>query len=342
MKKKYAIKDIAAALNVSVTTVSFVLNGKAKEKRISDEVAKKVKNFADSVNYRPNLLAQSLRTGKSRIIVVMLEDISNPFFAKLARILEDLAFQKNYKVFFCSNENKDERAIDLIKTFRERRVDGYMIVPSPGIENDIKSFLEEEIPIILFDRDFPDLKINYVGIDNEDSVYRATQHLYEKNYKQIAFITINSPQSQMKNRFLGYKKAVINNEKKLLTLEIPYPDTIQEESNNYIAKFLSDNPQIDAIIFATNYLSIAGLKVIKEMESNGCKKQLGIITFDDDELFQIYTPTISVIHQPLQEMAEAMMNLMFDVLDSEKGKHSIKRRILKTKFIERESTAFKK
>ena len=103
--KRPSIKDIASKLNVSVTTVSFVLNGKAKEMRISDEVTQKILDYIEEVKYTPNSLAQSLRTGKSNIIVFMVEDISNPFFARLARIIEVIADQKGYKVIFCSNEN---------------------------------------------------------------------------------------------------------------------------------------------------------------------------------------------------------------------------------------------
>ena len=100
--KKISIKDIASELGVSVTTVSFVLNNKAEEKRISKEVTKKVLAYVEKVNYKPNSLAQSLRTGQSKILVFMVEDISNLFFAQLARLIEDLAYKKGYKVLFCS------------------------------------------------------------------------------------------------------------------------------------------------------------------------------------------------------------------------------------------------
>lgn len=271
----------------------------------------------------------------------MLEDISNPFFAKLARILEDLAFQKQYKVFFCSTENKDERAIDLIKTFRERRVDGYMIAPTPGIESHIENFLEEEIPIILFDRYFPNLKTNYVGIDNEDSVYQAVQHFFTKGYQNVALITIDSPQSQMLNRFSGYRKAITENGKESFVLKIPFSENIKKNAETHICAFLETYPEIDAILFTTNYLSIAGLKVIKGKDYE-FKNELGIITFDDNDLFQIHRPTISVIHQPLQEIAEAMMNLMLEELSQKTvNRHKTVRKILKTQFIERESSVKK-
>src|SRR5690606_32300930 len=119
--------------------------------------------------YTPNSLAQSLRTGKSNIIVFMVEDISNPFFARLARIIEVIADQKGYKVIFCSNENNDGKTKEILQVFKDRKVDGYIIIPSPGIEKYLKAMMEEEIPLVLFDRYFPNLKTNYVIVDNEEA-----------------------------------------------------------------------------------------------------------------------------------------------------------------------------
>ncbi|MEE3147960.1 MAG: LacI family DNA-binding transcriptional regulator, partial [Bacteroidota bacterium] len=135
-QKRPSIKDIAKALNVSITTISFVLNGKGEERKISKEVIKKIEDYVEEINYRPNQVAQSLRTGKSKILVFMVEDIGNRFFAKIARIIEDIAYEKGYKVLFCSNENNDKRSRELIRVFHERQVDGFLIIPSPGIKKD--------------------------------------------------------------------------------------------------------------------------------------------------------------------------------------------------------------
>ncbi|MEH6408556.1 MAG: LacI family DNA-binding transcriptional regulator, partial [Leeuwenhoekiella sp.] len=204
-KKRPSLKDIAAKLNVSITTVSFVLNGKGKEKKISDEVIKKILDYIEVINYKPNLVAQSLRTGKTKIIVFMVEDISNYFFAKLARIIEDIAYDKDYKVLFCSNENDDKRSRELIDLFYERQVDGFIIIPSTGIKDDIKGLINNNVPVVLFDRYFDDLQTNHVIINNEKASYEATQHLIENGYKNISFITTDVQQTQMLDRLKGYE-----------------------------------------------------------------------------------------------------------------------------------------
>ena len=166
MKKKISIHDIAKELKISATTISFVLNGKADEKRISEDVKKKILDFVKKVGYRPNQIAKSLRTGKTNIIGMLVEDISDPFFSSISRGIESIAYQHHYKIFFASTENDTEKTKALIKVFRDRQVDGYIIAPAPGIEEEIKALMDDNVPVILFDRYLPSLTASAVIIDN--------------------------------------------------------------------------------------------------------------------------------------------------------------------------------
>ncbi|MDN3594258.1 LacI family DNA-binding transcriptional regulator [Zunongwangia endophytica] len=334
--KRYSIKDIAAALNVSVTTVSFVLNGKAKEKRISDQVAKKIIEYAKSINYKPNLLAQSLRTGRSKIIVVMVEDISNYFFSKVARIIEDIAYEKGYKVLFCSSENDDERSKELINLFRERQVDGYIIVPSPGIESEIQDLVEDDIPVVLFDRYFPDLETNYVIVNNAEAVQHATNRLIENSFKKIAFVTIASEQTQMQDRKNGYKIALEDNNLKEFILEVPFYENNKSKIKALIQNFLNKE-DVDALFFATNYLTQIGLEVITESFPDLMNK-IGISTFDDNDFFEIYSPSITAVSQPMEKIGQEVMNIMLKMLKDPSGKPITSQKVLSTTLNERDSS----
>ena len=336
-KKRLSLKDIAKKLDVSVTTVSFVLNGKGKEKKISDEVIKRVQDYVKEINYRPNVVAQSLRTGKTKILVFMVEDIGNYFFAKLARIIEDLAYERDYKVLFCSNENNDERSRELINVFYERQVDGFIIIPSSGIKPEIEMLINNNVPVVLFDRYFPDLDTNFVIIDNKKSTYEGTTHLIEKGFSNIGFITTDVEQTQMLDRLEGYRKAI--GEKKLneFVLKIPFKETGTEKGKNLFHRFLKENAQLDAVFFATNYLTQRGLEVIRE---NYPKKvnEIGIITFDDNDLFKIYSPSITAVAQPLEQIGKNLMRIMLDLLDGKPVKSSSSRVVLDTKLEVRESS----
>lgn len=340
--KRHSIKDIAKNMGVSVTTVSFVLNGKAEEKKISKAVTNKILDYVKKINYKPNQTAQSLRTGKSKIIVFMVEDISNYFFAKLARIMEDIAYKKGYKVLFCSNENSDEKSIDLINLFRDRQIDGYIIIPSGGIEAQIKELISEGIPVILFDRYFPGLDTNYVVVNNKEASYGATKHLIKNNFKNIGFVTINDQQTQMIDRLSGYREAI--NEAKLkeyiVEISLQRGNLSKGGGEKIIQKFLEKYPQLDALYFATNYLALSGLQVLNE-NFPGSINKFGIITFDDLDFFKIYRPTISAVSQPFSEIAKTLMSLMLSLLKNNVKNSPITQIKLKTELVIRSSSQIK-
>ena len=340
-KKTVSIKTIAENLNISVTTVSFVLNGKAKEKHISKLLTQKVLDYAKEVNYKPNQIAQSLRTGKSKILVFMVEDISNSFFSKLARIIEDIAYEKGYKVIFCSNENDDEKSKELISVFKFRQVDGFIIVTSPGIKSTIEELIEENIPVVLLDRYFAGLECNSVVIDNKEAAFNATSHLIQNGYKNIGFITTDSDQTQMQDRLIGYEKATDDCGLNKQILKIPYIETSDGKSKASIKTFIETFKTLDAVFFATNYLTQSGLEVFKENAPH-LMHDLGIITFDDNELFKIYSPSITAVSQPLNEISNELMKVLMPLLKhKEIEDKDVKNIVLKAELVIRESSASK-
>ncbi|RZL17777.1 MAG: LacI family transcriptional regulator, partial [Pedobacter sp.] len=182
--KTLSIKDIAVKAGVSITTVSFIINGKAKEKSISEAVIKKVEEIIKESGYKPNQIARSLRTGNSNIIGLIIEDISNSFFSRIARLIEDKAYKKGYKIIYSSTENNVEKAKELINMFKSRKVDGYIISPTKGIEDDIKVLLADNKPVILFDRNLSELETHYVGADHFKASYQSIESFIKKGKKQ--------------------------------------------------------------------------------------------------------------------------------------------------------------
>ena len=320
-QKRPSIKDIAKALNVSITTISFVLNGKGEERKISKEVIKKIEDYVEEVNYRPNQVAQSLRTGKSKILVFMVEDIGNRFFAKIARIIEEIAYQKGYKVLFCSNENNDKRSRELIRVFHERQVDGFLIIPSAGIKKDIENLIKSDIPVVLADRYFEDLATHQVVINNYEAANKATQHLIDNGFKHPAFITIDTQQIQMLDRARGYRDAVAAAGLQSNILELPFESIQSAEGKQRITELLTGSNEIDSVFFSTNYLTQTSLEIIKDIDPK-LIYDLGIVTFDDNEFFKINNPSITAVAQPLQEMGEELMRIMFKLLKAN-GKEEV-------------------
>lgn len=338
--KPASIKDIASRANVSITTVSFILNGKATQMRISKAVIERVEAIIKELEFKPNQVARSLRTGNTKTIGLIVEDISNPFFAGIARKIEDKAYKKGYKISYSSTENSVLKAKELIEMFRSRQVDAYIIAPVPGIEEDIRQLQAEGIPVVLFDRNLPFMDVNYVVVDSFNGTYLASKHLIKKGKKNIAFVTVGLHMDEMDNRFLGYQKALEDfgisyNER--FYEEIDYYDT-PEDRVTKLKELFTSNPIIDAVIFSTNYLAINGLSALKEIGKK-INDDFTLISYDDHDVFKFHTPPISVVDQPVEEIAEQIISIVLLELASNFDKTSEKlvrsKVVLQPNFIER-------
>jgi len=336
--KAPSIKDIAKKAEVSITTVSFILNGKAEKMRISKDVIKRVQDIIQELGFKPNQVARSLRTGNTKTIGLIVEDISNPFFSGIARRIEDKAYKKGYKISYSSTENDAVKARELIEMFKSRKVDAYIIAPVPGIEEDIKQLLADKIPVVIFDRNLPEMDVNYVVVDNFKGAYSATEYLIKKGKKNIAYVTVDVDVDQINNRFLGYEHALLDHQIKpdpKNLIKIPFGSS-EEETNVLLKDLFVNNPDIDAVFFSTNYLAVRGLFCLKEMNKT-IDQDFNVVAYDDQDVFRIHTPPISVVDQPVEEIAEKIIDIILNELSRDKNlpKSEISKVVLPTKFIER-------
>ena len=315
MPKKITIKDIAKAANVSVTTVSFVLNHKGEEKGISKKVIEKVFKISEEMKFQPNMIASSLRTGKTRSIGLIVEDISNQFFSDLAKVIEREAIKLNYRVFYCSTGGNDLRAIELVNSLLQANVDGFIITPTENMKTTIDRLLELKCPVVLVDRYFEDQEASHVVLDNFEGAETATYYLLKRGYKKIAFVTNSSELIQMNLRKQGYITALrdVGLYDDTIILDLDYHYT-EEERIQKITEFLSNNTKIDAVLFAANYLLLAGLQSLKKL---GLKIPMdkAIISFDDHDSFRLNAPSITVLSQPIEEMAKKTVRLLMDQMN---------------------------
>ncbi len=308
---KLSLKDIAQHFNISTATVSYILNGKSVEKRVSLQLTESVMEFVKKHDYKPNMLAKGLRTGKTNVICLMVEEIADHFFSAVAGHIETLAYEKGYKIIYCSTKNDAARAKDLIKTFEQQNVDGFIIVPPTGIEEEIRGLIKSSTPFVLFDRYYTKVKTSYVGMDNYESSVKAVEHLFSQGYENIAFVTLDSEQTQMRERLVGYESTMMKHQKTPIVKSVQYSKAMQSNIVDEMAQFIQSFPQLDAIFFATNYLAIHGLKALDKLHKK-IPTDIGVLAFDDHALFEVYKPTITAVTQPIHEMC---IQLMSDLLE---------------------------
>ncbi|UAY56039.1 LacI family DNA-binding transcriptional regulator [Arachidicoccus terrestris] len=336
MIKNNSIHTIANDLGVSPTTISFIINGKARENRISERLVERVEAYLKKIGYQPNLLAQSLRTGKTNVIGMLVEDISDPFFSAVARAVEIELEKSGYSLFLMSSSNKSPNAISILEILSLHGVDGFIIAPVPGLEPQIEKLLLLKKPLVLFDRYFNYIQTCNVISDNRGGVFMGILELYNNSFKNIAFITIESDQIQMQERYNGYLEALKHLKQGYeIVLHIPFAKT-HMEMLLIIKNFLQKNRQIDGILFSTNYLAIAGLHALKELKLK-VGRDIGIISFDDNFHFGFINPPVTAVSQPITDIADTVVSNLLSALKNNQ-KCTPKTIMLPTKIIKRASS----
>lgn len=301
-----SINEIAKHLKVSKSTVSQVINGKAEQARISKRLAKRILDYVEEIGYKPNALAKSLATGKSKTIGLIVENIGDSFFGPIALYIEECLRAYEYHVLYSSTLGDSDMAANIVQTMVDKQVEGIILSPTENLEQQVARVIATNIPLVIFDRKIPGLKTNYIGTNNLEASKEAIEHLYQGGFQSIGMITIDSTQPQMQDRLQAYKNAVNQRNHTVRTLSMPYP-THKVDMVERIQGFLAEHPELDALYFSTNYLCVAGLKAI-QLQNN--KKRYGMISFDDHELFELLQPTISCIYQPLEEIAKQIVQVL--------------------------------
>jgi LacI family transcriptional regulator len=315
-----SIKDIAKAVGASPSSVSIVLNGKAKQKRISEKLTARIEEAASEMGYYPNRMAVGLRTGKSKTIGLIVENISNNFFSSLAKIVEDEARKFGYNIVYCSTENDASRGKEEIQMLYNQQVDGYLITPANGMEKAIENLLSQNKPVVLMDRNIEGLPVPFVAIDNFSAMKQGIDFLIEVGHKQIGLVTVDLELQQMKDRERAYKESLIQHQLKYNTantLKLKYGNTASQ-SVALISAFLGQRNKLTAVVFSTNYLGIYGLRSIQQLQLN-IPNDLAVLCFDDNEIFELHSPPITVIKQPINEIAKTAVEILIGQLGHTKA-----------------------
>lgn len=322
MEKRVSLKDIANKVGVSIASVSYVMNGQEKEKRVGAEVVRKIREAAEELNYQPNQVARSLRTGSTKSIGLIVADIANPFFSHLARVVEDEANNYSYTVLFGSSDEDAHKSDLLIKTLLNRQVDGFIIVPTEGTINQVKTLIRKKVPLVLIDRYFPEVNTNYVVLDNYQATFDATSLLVEKGYKNICLVAYKSSLIHMTERIRGYSEAMVNSGlvEFICVREVRFEHT-QKEVDNVIMSSVANGKKADAILFATNALSVAGL-MSAQKNNIMVPEDMAYIGFDGGDCFDLFRSPLTYVKQPLEEMGQEAFRVLHDRINgSNKTSH---------------------
>lgn len=334
--KSLSIKDIARLAGVVPSTVSFVINGKEKEMRISDDMVKKIRKIIKQTGYVPNRSAASLRTGRTQVIGLIVEDISNAFFSLLAKAIEDFSYKAGYRVVYCSTENDAAKGDALIKMLY-KQVDGFIIAPASGMREQIIKLKSNKKPVVLVDRYFNDVEIPAVLANNKAGIHNGVDLLVERGYQNIALVISSLEHAHMSARLDAFIERTRSHSlfQKSLILKLPF-STEERAYESHIRKFLQKKSSVDAILFATNYLCLQGLKVLQELGWQ-IPERVAVLCFDDHEIFRLYTPSVTALSQPIEEIAQTCVTILTDIMNRTVESKNIKSVMLDTQLVVRAS-----
>lgn len=311
MNKKVSLKDVAKYVGVSTALVSYVINNKEKEARVGAEMVKKIKKAVKELNYQPNLIAKSLKSGRTSTIGLIVADISNPFFSTIARIIEDEARKLGYVVIFGSSDESDEKSQALIEVLLNRQVDAFIIAPARNTEKQIVQLLKRNIPVVLIDRYFPTVDVDKVHINNAQAAFDAVDYLVSKGKKRVAMISYDTTLAHIEERRIGYKKALNKNGIKYnakLVKNILFQN-LEKDVALKVEELLKIKPRVDALFFATNTLAVESLKVINRHNIK-IPEDIAIVSFDESDAFDFFYAPLSYVQQPLEEIGKRAITLI--------------------------------
>ena len=311
MKARATIRDVAKKSNVSLMTVSRVVN---KKGNISKATAAKVLKAIRELNYRPNITARSLAAKKSDFIAIIVPDISNPFFSEMMKGAEDFARENGYNIFLGDTEGKVELEKEYIDAAINRMADGIVLV-APRLENNLICEINDNIPLVIVDRSINKNDIPQVYIDNLKGATSAVEHLINLNHKRIAFLSGPRGVQDSLQRENGYVMALEKynipvNPKLMLTGDFSF-----KGGRDAFEKFFSNYPKPTAI-FASNDIMAFGL-IQRAHEMNvKVPKDVSIVGFDDISLSSLVNPPLTTVRHPMLKMGSKAVELLINKLNN--------------------------
>jgi DNA-binding LacI/PurR family transcriptional regulator len=330
------LKEVAKKANVSITTVSRVINDPEK---VNTETRERVREAMEALNFQPNRVAQRLRgnKGRSRLLGLIIPDIQNQFYSSIVRGIEDMSYGKDYAIILCNTDENPEKEKFYLDVLKSESVDGIILPPIRQNGNLIRELLEAKIPVICFDRKLSSESIDTVIVDNEMGGYMAASHLLEAGHKKIAVITSSLQFTSFEDRLRGYENALVDSGIEINEKLIKKGDHRKSETGKMLTlELLDQNPGPTAIFVLNNQMALGAIEAINERKLK-IPDDISIVGFDDIQWARVISPSITVIRQPAYEMGRRIAELFFQkVKDPEREPVQI---ILQPKLIVRQSTA---
>lgn len=342
MNNSVTLKDIAKALNLSISTISKSLNDSYE---ISIETKQKVLEYAQKHHYSPNRLAKGLKEGKSRSIGVVVCSLDNHFVAQMLDGIDRVSTEKSYQIIIMQSKESQDQERACLELLYAGGVDGILI--SPACETTDFSYLMSlqaaGLPLVVFDRLSDQIDTHKVGADNFKGAYEATVHLIKNGYRSIAHLNTNTALSIATDRLNGYKQALADHHidyRPELVRSCDYSDAykLNKDLERAIKYYMGLPVKPDAIFSAGDQISTRCLALLNKLGYH-IPQDVALIGFTNTDLADVLNPALSTVHQPALEMGQLAAKKLISLIESKDGDSSDYETImLQTSVLVRNST----
>ena len=325
------ISDVAKKAGVSTATVSRVL---ANTDSVTPKTRERVMAAAEALNYKPNALARNLRVSSTRAILVVVPDISNPFFSEILRGIELVANKSGYQILLGDSDNTLEREVEYLDFLRQRQADG-MIMLTARMDQSLLESIAAQYPVILGCEYFDEgSAINTVSVDNIRAGYKAAEHLIKLGHKRIGYISGPEGIVLSRDRLKGFQKAMSDYGLQPDELLIEVGSFSYDSGWTAMDRFLALEVGSTAVFAASDEMAIRAIKPARKAGLD-VLKDLAVVGMDNIKFASIFEPSITTIAQPMCEIGCTAMELLLKVINKEAIPQ--KKVVLKDELIVRES-----
>ncbi|MDC3415988.1 LacI family DNA-binding transcriptional regulator [Aquibacillus salsiterrae] len=324
------IQEVARKAGVSVATVSRVINNYSG---VTERTRQKVEKVIEELNYEPSMLGRNLRTLESKLILVLIPSISNPFYTEIINGIEETAINLGYNILLCETDSNPEHEQRYFGLLKKRMADG-IISMDPAVNKAKLAELAESYPIVQCSEYDEDINIPYVTINNELAAYQAVKHLVKLGHEKVALISSDERYLYARERKCGYERAL--NEFGITANEafIYHTESISFEYGQHAMRKLLDLKDRPTAVFALS--DILAIGALKEINSSGLlvPKDIALIGFDKISFSNMTYPALTTVAQPMFKMGAAATNMLINRI---KGMR-VESMVMEHELIIREST----
>jgi LacI family transcriptional regulator len=306
------IRDVARAAGVSTMTVSRYFN---KPEKLRTATRAKVEKAIELKQYVPNAAARSLVKGQTKTLSLVLADITNPYFTKISRAVEDAVQELGYTLMLGNTDETVEKERRYLEVLVSQRVDGVILSPSNTSIDPIVYLRQHDIPVVLIDRKMPGAKVDTVVTNSDDAGYQLTKHFIDCGYRDIMFLGGKKGISTLEERLAGYCRALDEVD---LTPAYYLGDYNRKSGEDLVEKIIRDNSLPEAIVAANNFVAIGAIEALRR-HSVEIPHDIGLACFGDLEVASTIDPFLTVIDHPAYDLGREAARMLIERIEGYSG-----------------------